>query len=334
MTRPTRVAPLAAAVAAALLLGGCADATDAVVGIRPAPAERTAAAPLDADGATAIATRLLAAADAPAEGDAAAQKAARARVFVGDALTLAEARAKRPQAPAAEAALATGPTPKVVAQSQGRAWPRAILATSLDPGDNTQYLHVMLSEKPDQPFRIAATVPMFAGAQLPAVGSPPEGAPLLDTGAEDGLAASPDAVVKAYAAALAHPRPKATKAVEVTDPFAEGLKRAAAAQTRTLGKLATLAQAHAPQLEHALTFRLADGGAVTFTLMKRTDTITLKPTAKELVLPKEYADLVGKAKVTRSMTLQSLEAVAVVVPRSGAARVIGASELLVSGTGR
>ncbi|MFQ6170111.1 hypothetical protein ACK8HX_00770 [Oryzobacter sp. R7] len=342
MSRPTprparpaaRLLPVVGALAVALVAGGCGTATDALVGIEPAPAERTAAAPLDTDGATAIATRLLTAAEAPADGDAAAQKAARARTFTGDALTLAEARAARKAQPPTGTALVTGPTPKVLAQSQGRAWPRAILATSLDADDNTQYLHVLLSEQPDEAFRIAATVPMFAGAQLPAVGSASEGAPLLDTGSKEGLAASPEAVLKAWAGALAYPKPRPTKVVDVTDPFAEGLTRAAAGQAKALGKLATLSQVHSPQLEHALTFRLADGGAVTFALVKRTDTITLKPTAKELVLPKEYADVVGKAKVTRSMKLENLEAVAVVVPESGAASVIGASELLVSGTGR
>ena len=83
-----------------------------------------------------------------------------------------------------------------------------------------------------------------------------------------------------------------------------------------------------------MTFRLADGGAVTFGLMRRTDTIAVKPTAKELVLPAEYAKVTGKKKVTKSLTLQSLEPVVIVVPTTGKAEVIGARELLVSGKGR
>lgn len=336
--RPVRRGLLlgAALVVATLGLGACGT-TDALVGLRPAPPERSATAPLDTDGATAIATRLLTAAEVPVEGDATAQKAARAKVFSGDALTLAQAATARrasPAAPGGEAALATAPTPTVVAQSQGRGWPRAILAATLDANTNTQLLHVLLSEKPDRPFRIAATVPMFAGAELPAIGAPTAGAPLLAVDDEDGLAASPKDVVAAYAAALALPKPRATKVVKVTDPFAQGLRRAAASQTKALGRLATVTSTHTPRLDHALTFRLADGGAVTFTLMTRTDTIAVRPTAKELVLPKEYAGLVGRKKVTASLTLSSLEAVAVVVPENGVAEVIGASELLVSGKGR
>ncbi|WP_392542752.1 hypothetical protein [Oryzobacter telluris] len=332
--RARAAALTAGAVAAAIGLAGCGSA-EALVGLRAAPTEKTATAPLDTDGATAIATRLLAQADAPVEGEAAAKQAALEKVFTGDALALAleEAAAPAPKAPEA-AALATTPAPTLVAQSQGRDWPRAILAATLDADTNTQYLHVLLSEKPDQPFRIAASVPMFPGAQLPAIGSEAAGAPLLDAKAAAGLPTSPEKAVGAYAAALAYPKPKDTTAVGVTDPFAEGLGRAAAAQAKTLGKLATLTQSHEPRMDDALTFRLADGGAVTFALMKRTDTIAVKPTAKALVLPKEYADLVKSKTVTKQLVLNNLEAVVVVVPKSGAAEVIGASELLVSGRAR
>ena len=118
------------------------------------------------------------------------------------------------------------------------------------------------------------------------------------------------------------------------DPFATGLKTAAAAQAKALGKLASLSQSHQPMLDDAITFRLADGGSVTFAMMRRDDKITVKPKAKELVLPAEYAKLVGAKKVKKSLALQSLEPVVLVVPRTGEARVIGASDLLVSGKGR
>ena len=98
--------------------------------------------------------------------------------------------------------------------------------------------------------------------------------------------------------------------------------------------MGTLAQTHAPRLDDAITFRLADGGAVTFGLMQRTDTISVKPTAKELVLPAEYAKLLGKKKVAKSLVLNNLEPIVMVLPKTGEGRVIGASDLLVSGRGR
>ena len=317
----------------ALVLAGCGT-QDALVGLHPAPAEQTAAAPLDAEGATAVAARLLAAKDAPVGGDAKAAKAARAEVLTGDALRVADAQATRAGTPAGTTELAAEPQPTIVAQSQGRQWPRAILASTLDEATNTQWLHVMVSDKPDQPFRIASSVPMFGGAELPALGEQLAGAPLLDTAQKNGLAVSPAAAVKAYAAALAQPKGKATDVVAADDQFATSLKTAAAAQAKALGKLGTLAQTHDPQLDDAITFKLADGGAVTFGLMKRTDTISVKPTAKELVLPAEYAKLLGKKKVTKSLVLNNLEPIVIVQPKTGQGRVIGASDLLVSGRGR
>ena len=170
----------------ALVLTGCGT-QDALVGLHPAPAEQTASAPLDAEGATAVAARLLAAKDAAAAGDTKADRAARAEVLTGDALVVADAQAARAGAAPEGTELAPEPKPTIVAQSQGRQWPRAILASTLDETTNTQWLHAMVSEKPDQPFRIASSVPMFGGAELPALGKELAGAPLLDTAQKNGL---------------------------------------------------------------------------------------------------------------------------------------------------
>ncbi|HSO65764.1 MAG TPA: hypothetical protein VLQ78_11760, partial [Ornithinibacter sp.] len=220
------------------------------------------------------------------------------------------------------------------AQSQGRDWPRAILATTLDEKTSTQFLHVMLSEAPAEPFRITASVPMFAGATLPALGDGDQGAPLLDIAATNDLASAPKDAVAAYAGALATPKPKATKVVALDDPFATALRTSAAAQTKALGTLASLTQVHQPVLDEAVTFRLADGGAVTFGLMRRTDTVSLNAAAKEVVLPAEYAKVTGKKTATTSFTLSNLEPFVMVVPTTGPAQVIGATELLTSGKAR
>lgn len=321
-------------LASALVLVGCGT-QEALVGLRAAPTEQTAAAPLDVEGATAIATRLLTAADAPTEGDATAAATARGAVLMGDALTVASARAASKLATqAAPTELVAAPQPTVVAQSQGRDWPRAILATTLDVKTNTQFLHVMLSQKPDQPFRITASVSMFAGAELPALGDATKGTPLLDTGAKNDLAHVPEEAVTAYARALATPKPKATDAVVMDDPFATALRASASAQAKKFGKLATLAQVHEPLLADAVTFRLADGGAVTFGLLRRVDTISVKPGGLEVQLPAEYATITGKKSAKTSFTLQNLQPFAMVVPVTGKAKVIGATELLTSGKAR
>ncbi|HSF98995.1 MAG TPA: hypothetical protein VLA55_09905 [Ornithinibacter sp.] len=335
MNRRPATAVAAAALTSALLLTGCGsqDAQDALVGLRPAPPEKSVSAPLDDDGAAAIAARLLAQADAPVEGDAKAAATARAAFLAGDALTMANAAAARAVAPTKTPDLAVAPEPTVVAQSQGRAWPRAILASTLDEGTNTQHLHVLVSQTAEQPFRIVASVPMFGGATLPAVAPENTGSPMIEVTDGAGLQAAPDKVAAAYAAALAFPTPTTSPLVSVDNQFATSLKTTAAAQAKALGTLGTLTQAHTPALDNAVTFRLADGGAVTFGLMTRTDTLAVKPAAKELVLPAEYVKLTGKKTVTKSLTLNNLESFVMVIPPSGPAKVIGGAELLVSGKG-
>ena len=59
MTRRTTSAVAAATLASALLLTGCGT-QDALVGLRPAPAEKSVSAPLGDEGAADIAARVLA----------------------------------------------------------------------------------------------------------------------------------------------------------------------------------------------------------------------------------------------------------------------------------
>jgi hypothetical protein len=334
VTRPTtrRAGIVATAVAAALALGGCGT-TDALVGLHPAPAEESAAVPLSNDGATTIAARLLDSARAAAATKGAAGKRARAEVLSGDALTWADALAARGAVEEQTGDLEKEATPTVLAQSEGRGWPRAILSTTLDEATNTQYLHVMVSSAPDERFTITESVPMLGGAELPAVGADHTGAPFVDVSDGEGLVMAPDAAFKAYAAALAYPKPKANDAVSTDDPFAAGLKASATAQTKALKKLGTLTQRHTPRLKHAQAFRLADGGVVAFGMMERVDTFSKAAKAKELVLPSEYAKLAGTKKVTKRLKLTNLEPVVLVVPTEGEVRAIGAAELLVSASG-
>lgn len=323
----------ALAVALSLASAGC-GATDALVGLHPAPAEAPVSAPLDAEGATAVATRLLAAERAAAAATGPKGDKARAAVLTGNALLTANAAAARGASAPAPGELSKPPQPTVLAQSRGRGWPRAILATTLEPTTSTQVLHVMVSRTPADPFRITASVPMFGGAQLPALGSEGEGAPFVDPADATGLVLSPAEALAGYAAALARPAPAdPPAAVSVDDPFGAALAASATRQAKALGTLASLRQKHVALPKGTVAFRLADGGVVAFGLLQRTDTIAVRSGAKELVLPKRYSDLVGKSTVKTSVSLKSLEPVVLVVPTQGDVTAIGADELLVDGSG-
>lgn len=255
-------------------------------------------------------------------------------MLTGDALTVADQAAEMGTSQTGAEQLAKEAEPTVLAQSRGRDWPRAILATTLDAQTNTQYLHVMVSTAPEQPFKITSTVAMLGGAELPGLGSENAGAPFVDPQVGDGLVMSPAKAFGQYAAALARPAPeKAPASVATDDAFAQALRDSASRQAKALGKLGTLKQEHKPDLEEAVAFRLADGGVVAFGLLRRTDTIAVRKGAKELVLPSQLAKLVGEKRVQKSVALTSLEPIGLVVPAEGEVSVIAASDLLYRGKG-
>lgn len=324
-------------LAAALALGaaGC-GVPEAVVGIHDAPREKPATAPLNAEGAAQIVARVLDDAAAARAATGPAAEKLQAAALTGTARVSAQIAAKVAAktgtgTPSAEAPLQRAEPPKVLAVSRGQQWPRAILASTLDATTNQQYLHALVSAAPAEPFRLAASVPMLAGAALPSLGEFADGAPLVASDDKEGRVSSPAAALTDYAAALAYPTPKPSAVVATTDQFATGLKSSLATQVKSLGKLATLTQVHNPVPKDLLSFELADGGAVVFARMDRADTIKLKPEAKELVLPPLYAKLAGQAKVTNLVAIQGLEELVLVVPAQGKVSVIGAEEQLSSG---
>lgn len=321
-------------VTAGVLLGGC-GIPEKLVGITPAPSAAADGAPLDADSASAIVARVLADADAAAARKGSAGEKARKAALTGDALAVAEAAGSQAGTPAV---LSAPEPPAVIAISSGRAWPRAILASTLDADGTKAHLHVLVSTSAASPFKLAASTTMLPGAALPGAGETQAGAAFFtgstakDSPAIKGLALAPASAAAAYAAALAVPAPKDSKGVSVKDSFATSLRAATSAQKKALGKLATVTQKHVANPNTLVGFRLADGSAVVLTRLTRVDTITVGAQTKEIVLPAEYARLTGKKKATKKVALTWMEPVILVIPPKGSVSAIGAEELLVKGS--
>lgn len=321
-----------AAVLAVAAVGGCATARDAVVGIHPAPSEVTTVAPITVDAATTIVARVLDEATAARAKGGAAGTQARKAVMNGSALAFAEAAAKVGAPVGATAAPLTAPAePRVLAMSKGTGWPRAILATTLDPESNVQSLHVLTTAAAAEPFVLTASVPMLQGAALPGLPDVTQGTEFLAPKDGEGLVMTPTAAMDAYAKALAFPKPTVNAKVSTSDSFATSLKTSAKAQAKALGDLAKLAVSHVVVPEQTMVFRLTDGGAVVFGRMNRVDRITLTDKAKELTIPPSYAKLVGRNKATKAMEVVSVVPVVLVVPPQGKVTVIGAAEQLATG---
>jgi hypothetical protein len=327
---PTRVRALVPALATAALLAGC-GAGPAVVGVRDVPAAVTTTAPLDARSADRIAQRVLAAADAAASVPAAEAKEARAAALTGGALAVAGAvgAASADQASALEPLVRTAP-PKVLAVSRGTGWPRVILAQTT-AADGAAELNVLVSPDARTPFRLSASATMHPGATVSALDPLPQGAPLVVDGS--GLATAPTALFRDYAAALAFPKPAAPRTVSLDDPFSTAVRANAAAQAKAFGALAVLTRKHSVVPDTTVAIRLKDGGALVFTLMLRTDTITLKKGGKSLTPSPEVQRLVRKRTLARSAELRTYESLVFTVPAEGPASVVAVDEVLASAKG-
>lgn len=331
MKRPTT--PVIAAGVLALTLAGC-GAGSTLTGVNDAaPAQVTTTAPIDAQSAQKIAERVLARADEAAAAPAAEARALREQALTGSALAVATAASRLQTDPAPTATsipLTRSESPKVLAISRGTTFPRLILVQTTTSGGAAR-LNLLTSPDATTPFRLSTSVTMAPGTQVAALDSVASGSPMVTDGTK--LAVAPADLVTQYAASLDYPKPAKSADVDPGDPFATSVRANAAAQAKAFGKLATLTQKHTAQPRQTVSIALRGGGALVFSLLERTDIITLAAGGKSLTPSAEFQRLVRKKTLTRSAELKSYETVVFTVPAEGRAGVVGADEVLFSAKG-
>ena len=325
----TRRRALAAALACAAMLSACTGNSDdessgtagaGTPAVAPEAAQTTATSAV-----TAVATSSL---DATAAGAAARDKA-----FVGAALQSANAYAKtlpgRTAAEKADTQLATTGV-KVLAISRGGDAPQQVLAQTTLKKTGAAVLVLLVGGQNGAPFKAAAVTPMLPDAKLDALDATSDGSAAVGDGS--GLVAKPDDVVAAFAASVKYPKPTATKLL-AADPLSEQLRQSAVAQSQALNNQGAFTQEHEPKgVVGGL--RLKDGkGAIVFAHLVRNDAIAMRTPVK-LTPAKDLTLLTGIKQITTEANLTSNEIVAIVIPASGQARIVAASDQLVAGSGR
>lgn len=325
----TRRRALAAALACAAMLSACTgnsdDGTSGTAGagtpaVAPEAAQTTASSVVSAAATSSL--------DASAAGSAARDKA-----FVGAALQSANAYAKtlpgRTAAEKADAELATTGV-KVLAISRGGDKPQQVLAQTTLKKTGAAVLVLLVGGQAGAPFKAAAVTPMLPDAKLDALDPTTDGSAALGDGA--GLSAKPDEVVAAFAASVKYPQPTTTK-VLAADPLSEQLRQSAVAQSQALNNQGAFTQEHEPKGVIG-GLRLKDGkGAIVFAHLVRNDAIAMRTPVK-LTPAKDLTLLTGIKQITTEANLTSNEIIALVIPASGQARIVAASDQLVAGSGR
>ncbi|GAA1968233.1 hypothetical protein GCM10009817_05190 [Terrabacter lapilli] len=326
MPRPAiRRRGIAAALACAAMLSACTGSSDGETGSgSPAMAAETA----QTTAASAVSAAATSSLDATPAGAAARQKA-----FVGAALESANAYAKtlpgRTAAEKAEAELATSSV-KVLGVSRSGDKPQQILAQTTLKKTGAAVLVLLVADTPGGPFKAAAVTPMLPDAKLDALDPATDGSAAIGDG--KGLATRPQDALAAFAASVKYPDPTATK-VLADDPLSEQLRQSARAQSQALNNQGAFTQEHDPKGVLG-GLRLKGGnGAIVFAHLVRNDAIAMRTPVK-LTPAKELTLLTGIKQITTEANLTSNEIVAIVIPASGQARIVAASDQLVAGSGR
>jgi hypothetical protein len=320
----------AAVLTSALAVAGCGTGT-ALVGVHKPPAQVTTTAPVTSEKAQEIAERVLAQAAEASQATGGEAASLRKQALTGGALAVANADSRLDRPATETSSPVTKPTePRVLAVSRGTSWPRFIIVQTTRE-DGAAVLNLLTSPDAQTPFRLSSSAAMHPGATVAALDTLDAGSPVLKDG--KGLAARPDALLDQYAKTLAYPKPAGAKDIATNDPFSAAVRAHAAAQAKSLGKLASLTQKHTPLPRNTVAISLRDGGAVVFALMERVDTITLKAGGKSLTPSADVQRLLKKKTLTDKAELRTYETVVLTVPPSGRSRVVGVDEVLVSAKG-
>lgn len=322
----TRRRGLAALLLGAMLLSACTGNADEGDGAESTPAVAPSAA--QAQAGSILAAAVTARDDVTPAGEAAREKA-----FAGAALESANAWAKtlpgRTAADKAANELSTTGA-KVLGISRSTDLPQQLLVQTTLKQSGAPVLALLTTAKAGTPFTVAALAPVLPGARVDALDPLSEGSGAVGSG--KGLVATPEAVAKAYAESVKYPDPTSSTLLD-TDKWTQQLVQSARAQGEAVKAQGTFTQTHDPKTILG-GLRLKGGnGAIVFAHLVRSDAIALRTPAK-LTPSKDLTLLTGIKQITTEADLTTNEIIAFVIPTSGKARVVAASDQLVAGTGR
>jgi len=335
MTRVVRAIALTiVTIVGATSVAGC-GAARAVLGVHEAPKANPALASLTVDQAERILTRDFTAAQQGETTTGTAAQKALITAYTGEGLRAAKARVRLAaiQPSAADSPLLAPQKPLLLAVPRGFGYPRVMVAQTVAAAGSLPVLHLLTSPDAATPYRIAASAMMLPSSSVKPFDALRQGSPLVTDG--KGLAVSDTALLKAYAETMAFPARPVTAPPFAADAFSSQVRARAAAVAKSVATQAKFSQAHKVVPNSVYAVRQADGGALVFGVIVRTDSFAVKSgQAINTVANKAFVLLSGKRKVTKSASITTLEFVVFSVPRAtGRATLVAASEQVVAGSG-
>jgi hypothetical protein len=309
-------------------------ATHALLGIHEAPGASATSTPLTVDQAKNILNRTFAASYLGETTTGSASEAALRTAYTDQGLRGADGRVKLASVqPLAQTSPLLAPHPQLVAISRGFGYPRFIVAQTVTSDGGLPVLHLLVSPDVATPYRISMSVEMVPPATVKPFDVLGSGSPLATSGA--GLVVAPASLLNLYAAKMAFPANASGKAPFGADSFSDQVRAGAAAASSAVASQATFTQTHKVVPSSVYAVRQADGGALVFGALVRTDAFAVKAGQNvNTAGNKAFVLLSGKKLVTKAASITTLEFVIFAVPQSaGQATLVAAREQIVAGSG-
>ena len=328
------MALIIAGVVISISVSGC-GAGRAALGIREPPKANPAVAPVTIGQAKGILPRDFTAAQQSEATTGAAAQAALSTAFTGQALRAAKARVRLAaiEPLGTKSPVLTPLQPRLLAVSRGFGFPRLMVAQTVAAEGSLPLLHLLMSPNAATPYRIGMSATMLPSSTVKTFDPLTQGSPLLTDGS--GLVVSGTALLGAYAAGMAFPAKAVTNPPFVADSFSTQVRVRAASLAKAVAIQAKFTQVHRVVPSSVYAVRQANGDALVFGVIERTDRVTVKKgQAVNTASNKAFVLLSGNKRVTKSASITTLQFVVFEVPQSkGRAILVAASEQVVAGSG-
>ena len=312
---------------------GC-GATHALLGIHEAPAASATSVPLTLDQARRIVNRSFTAAHVGETTTGEASAVALRGAYTGQGLRGVTGRVKLASVqPMVATSALRSQRPTLLAVSRGFGYPRFIVAQTVASDGGLPILHLLVSPDAATPYRISMSIEMVAPAEVQPFDPLSKGSPLVTNSA--GLVVAPATLLDRYAAQMAFPATATPVSPFAGDSFSGQVRSGAAAAAKAVATQASFTQVHKVIPHSGYTVRQADGDALVFGVIERTDLFTVKQGQSiNTAGNKAFVLLSGKKRIATRASITTLEFVVFAVPRAtGKATLVAAREQIVAGSG-
>jgi len=206
----------------------------------------------------------------------------------------------------------------------------AYMVVQTVPESGLPELHLLVSEDDGANWLIGWSAPMLAGTEVPTFDPRSEGSPVLREGKGD-LNMSPSQAVDRLFQILDFPFDEERPDFRTMD-YGPQVRDAVEAQAAAVADQATLTQEHNLRTGTLRTIELADGSALTFPVLLRTNTFDVK-SGTYLEAPPAFAHFAGEDIINNSATIMTDVFLAVHIKTDGTPVVLAAREQVVGASG-